>query len=111
MQEASDIKITSYFLEECIVGANWAIDFSLDNQRLCYLVDYEQMKVVPPLHRNLIHFMGMEKRSNYLCTKRDMDIFIALNKSGLLSCWNIVNGKLVSRKKVTNVDLENYEIY
>ena len=34
---------TKYFLESAICGMNKIVDFSNDNQRLCYMKDYEEV--------------------------------------------------------------------
>ena len=36
----------------------------------------------------------MEKRSNYVATKKLKDKFIALDKKNKITTWNILNGKL-----------------
>lgn len=59
---------------------NGLIDFSEDNQRLSYMVDYDKIQIVPTLHRNVINFMGMLTRDQYICTKRIKDKFIALDR-------------------------------
>ena len=95
-------EVTNYFLDHSIVGENGVVDFSADNERLINLVNYELIKVVPPLHRNVINFMGMDRRENYISCKKNQDVFIALSKNNVLSSWNIMNGKLIKRKTLTN---------
>jgi len=62
---------------------------------MAILKDFENIYIIPILHRNLINFMGMLPRDEYLCTKRQNDKFIALSKSGYLTTWNILTGKLL----------------
>jgi hypothetical protein len=90
---------------------NGLIDFSDDNQRLSYMVNYERIQIVPALHRNVINFMGMSSRDSYLATKKLKDKFIALNRHNELSTWNIMTGKLESVHKITNVDISTYETF
>lgn len=56
--------------------------------------DYEQINVVPTLHRNVINFMGMHKRDNYIASKRFKDRFIALDCYNMITTWNIITGKI-----------------
>jgi hypothetical protein len=56
--------------------------------------NYDKITIVPALHRNVINFIGMEKRENYLCCKKIMDKFIALDKKNRVTMWNVLNGKL-----------------
>ena len=87
------------------------IDFSSDNQRLSYMQDYDMIQIVPSLHRNVINFMGMLDRSQYLATKKLKDKFIALDKRNVLTTWNSVTGKLEQVHKLKDVDLSTYDIY
>ena len=98
-------------LDKATVGANGLIDFSVDNQRLSYMSDYDSIQIVPSLHRNVINFMGMLNRDQYIATKKMKDKFIALDKRNVLTTWNSVTGKLEQVHKLKDVDLSSYEIY
>ncbi len=90
----ADIEMTidsSFLLEECM---NCKLDFSKDNQRLAYKLDYEKIQIIPVIHRNVISFMGMLDRSNYIVTKRDNDKFYALDKKNRITTWSIITGKV-----------------
>ena len=52
----------NFLLNETLVGNNGLLDFSEDNQRLSYMVDYDKIQIVPTLHRNVVSFMGMLTR-------------------------------------------------
>lgn len=56
-------KDNNFILDKAIVGVNGLIDFSVDNQRLSYMSDFDSIQIVPSLHRNVINFMGMLDRS------------------------------------------------
>ena len=60
------------------------------------MLDYDTVEIVPALHRNVINFIGMNKRETYLVTKKMKDKFIALDKNNYLTMWNVITGKLVS---------------
>lgn len=49
-------------LKSAIVGLNSLIDYYLEDERIAYMSDFEQIKIVPILHRNVINFIGMKKR-------------------------------------------------
>ena len=74
------------------------------------MVDYDKIQIVPTLHRNVVSFMGMLTRDQYICTKRIKDKFIALDRRNTLTTWNIITGKLEGQFQV-KIDLSTYEIY
>jgi hypothetical protein len=95
-----------------MVGINGTVDFSADNQRIAYMLDYETINIVPALHRNVINFIGMDKRENYVACKKLKDKFIALDKSNRLTTWGLLTGKFISQHKLNaNVDFSDYSIY
>lgn len=67
--------------------------------------DYQTVQIVPSLHRNVINFMGMLDRNQYLATKKMKDKFIALDKRNVLTTWSAVTGKLETVHKLKDVDL------
>jgi hypothetical protein len=76
------------------VGCQPLIDFSYRNQRLVYQGTYNNLEVVPILHRNQIYFMGMRERDQYLSTRVMDDKFIALDQKNHLTTWSTLNGKV-----------------
>ena len=74
------------------------------------MTDYEMIKIVPALHRNVINFMGMDVRSKYICSKKIKNFFVALDNKNVLTTWNILTGKVV-HKNTADVDLTGYEMY
>ena len=103
--------IRRYYLDNAIVGINYTLDFSEDNQRMSYLVDYDGIQIVPSLHRNVINFMGMMKRDQYIACKRIKDKFIALDKRNILITWSVTTGKLIKVHKLKDIDLSTYNIF
>lgn len=51
--------------------------------------------MVPLLHTNVIKLIGFNDPSNYLAYKLIGDKYIALDKDGGLSTWNLVSGKFL----------------
>lgn len=88
---------TSFLLVECMTSK---LDFSGDNQRLTYALDYDQIQIIPVIHRNTINFMGMLNRKNYLVTKRDQDKFHVLDKFSRITTWSLITGKLITQKNI-----------
>eukprot|EP00347_Sterkiella_histriomuscorum_P017370 403349643 len=105
----------SYLLSSMQVGCQGLIDFSHSNQRLVFLSSYDNIEVVPVLHRNTVAFIGMEKRSNYLAARVIEDKFVTLDKKNHLRTWGVLTGKIrmewnLSANK-TGQDYSEYEIY
>jgi hypothetical protein len=86
------------------------VDFSADNERIAYMSDYSVINIVPALHRNVINFMGMDNRENYIATKKIKDKFMALDKNSVITTWNLLNGKLEAQHKL-DFDFSEYDIY
>ncbi len=59
----------SYLLQQSQVGLCRHIDYSQGASRLTYLLSYDQMNIVPILHRNTNIFIGMQERSEYLAAR------------------------------------------
>ena len=75
------------------------------------MVDYNSIQIVPTLHRNVINFMGMLPREEYLACKKIKDKFMAFDKKNYITTWNILTGKLEVQNYVDNVDFSQYIIY
>ena len=80
-----------------------------------FLSSYDNIEVVPVLHRNTVAFIGMEKRSNYLAARVIDDKFVTLDKKNHLRTWGVLTGKIrmewnLSANK-TGQDYSEYEIY
>jgi hypothetical protein len=46
-------------IDDAIAGVCALIDYNEDNCRFAYLKDYEEVVIVPALHRNNISYFGM----------------------------------------------------
>ena len=88
-------ELMSYQLSSVHVGCQGTIDFSHQNQRLVYQSSFDQIDIVPVLHRNTIAFVGMDDRDQYLATKVLDDKFIALNRTNQLTTWSLLTGKVL----------------
>jgi len=84
----------SYLLSSMQVGCQGLIDFSHSNQRLVFLSSYDNIEVVPVLHRNTVSFIGMEKRTNYMAARVIDDKFVTLDKKNHLTTWGVLTGKI-----------------
>jgi hypothetical protein len=67
---------------------------------------------VPVLHRNIISFFGMRKRSEYICFRKIHDKLIALDEDNVLTTWSVVTGKILEQNKIKNeIDFSSYGVY
>ena len=92
-----NLELFQYNIDSVIGGRNGLLDFSVENQRMAFMKSYEEINIIPPLHRSTINFMGMLNRDRYICSKRIGNKFITLDKINRLTMWNIVTGKFVSQ--------------
>ena len=105
----------SYLLSSMQVGCQGLIDFSHSYQRLVFLSSYDNIEVVPVLHRNTVSFIGMEKRTNYLAARVIDDKFVTLDKLNHMRTWGVLTGKIrmewnLSANK-TGQDYSNYDVF
>lgn len=49
----------NFKLKGAIVGCNNIIDYYRQDERIAYMQDYDEIKIVPILHRNCINMIGM----------------------------------------------------
>lgn len=76
------------------------IHFSKGLARMTYMNTLTDIVIFPDLHRNTIKFMGIGTPMQYLATKIIGDYYIALERNGVLTTWNLVNGKLIKHEKL-----------
>jgi hypothetical protein len=60
---ANELDLTLYSLKDAIVGVNRHIDFCHISQRISFLKDFSNIKMVPVPHRNTINFLGMRPKN------------------------------------------------
>ena len=64
---------------------------------------------MPYYHRNTTTFQGLNNRMDILATKKTDDHFFALDKSSHICCWDLQNGKMLSRTLVdSNTQYSEY---
>jgi hypothetical protein len=100
----------NFFLIDAIVGVNGLLDFNPESNRIAFLTDYDNIKIVPVLHRNVLSFFGMKPRNTYITYRKLHDKLIALDKKNRLTTWNVATGKLLDKVKV-DLDLTNYDVW
>jgi hypothetical protein len=73
---------------------------------------YESIKIVPVLHRNVIGFIGMKPREEYIIFKKVRDRLIALDKKGRITIWSVLTGKVLEDRNASkSFDIGDFEIY
>ena len=59
-------KVESYRLYDSIVGVNTLIDNSRFSDRFSFLADFNNVLVIPFPHMNIMNFIGMSQKQDYL---------------------------------------------
>lgn len=90
-------------------GFNGDLQYSGSNRRLGVLESFTKILIFPELHMNVIRFMGILDKEEYLAYKVINDRYIALSKEHVLYSWSLISGKLVSTFKLP--DRYNYDDY
>lgn len=80
------------------------------------MTSLEEVAIMPIPHFNLMSFVGMGSKNQYLITKYSTDgFFTALHKNGTLYTWSCVTGHLLwkedQRGNFTKAKLKGYRIY
>jgi hypothetical protein len=113
-------EIETYKLSEAIAGVNNIIDFSVSKQVITYLENFYTLRMCPLAHRNVSYFENMRPAINYLITREEKGLFMALDKNLKLEIWSKFSGKLIplENEKESNItfggelaDLCEFNVY
>ena len=75
------------------------IEYNKFNKRIAFMETYNKIVVIPLPHLNLINFIGMDNKQDYLIWRERRGFFTALNKEGELLTWSCLSGKLLYTMK------------
>jgi len=110
-------------LAESLVNVNSLLTFNSINSRFGFMQTYRHFILMPLVNRNIISFVGMDIKKNYLIWHEAEGKFTALHRlSGLLKTWSLISGKLIPEEtrdlkdEIENPGLDfntlrNYSIY
>ena len=59
-------QIENYHLSNAVVGLSSTVDYSQYSERISYLKNFKTLCMLPFPHRNLINFIGMGEKKDYL---------------------------------------------
>lgn len=98
-------------LKKIDIGVQGYFEFGAGVVRFGFMQSLTDILITPIFHRNTNKFMGIKAKDNYICYKVIKDRFMALTKTGELSIWNVVNGKLLKTVKLEGHDYSNYTLH
>jgi hypothetical protein len=101
----------SYLLQKVQVGLSSYFDYSIQNSRLSYINSFDNINVIPPLHRNSFPIMGLSKKYKIIETRLMGNNFTILNNKNTLITWNILSGKTTEKYKIPGADYADYSVY
>eukprot|EP00347_Sterkiella_histriomuscorum_P016371 403353446 len=113
MQDPQMQESGSFKLKNAVAGKSNFLEYFKQEERIVYQSDFQTAKIVPILHRNIISFFGMKKRSAYLGFRKIGNNLVGLEKDGTLTTWNSSTGmlKITQPKLFQSLDLNNYSIF
>lgn len=71
------------------------LDKSKFSDRFSYIQDYSTIAVIPFPHLNLINFIGMDLKREYVAWREQKGFFTALDRRGEIRTWSLASGKLM----------------
>jgi len=88
-------QIENYHLSNAVVGLSSTVDYSQYSERISYLKNFKTLCMLPFPHRNLINFIGMGEKKDYLIWREKAGFLTALHKDGDIRVWSLVSGKFI----------------
>jgi hypothetical protein len=88
-------RLEFYRLSSAIGGVCNQIDNSAFSDRFSFMKDYNSLTVIPFPHLNLINFVGMGQKHEYLLWREKNGFFTALDSDANLLTWSIPTGRLL----------------
>jgi folate-dependent tRNA-U54 methylase TrmFO/GidA len=74
--------------------------------------NFDEVNIIPPLHRSTISFIGMLPRDRYIAVKKVRNNFFALDKNNRITTWNALTGKIKYQKEIaSSQDYSRYQIF
>lgn len=106
-------KIERFKLARAIGGQCNTINKSKFSNRISFLQTYDHCVVIPYPHLNLINFIGMGQKNEYVVWRAKNGFFTALDKRNQLHTWSMLSGKMLYNEHPTFDDraFQNYEVY
>jgi len=94
-------------------GKNIDLSHSNFSDRFAFFKNNSAVEITPELHTNVINFMGISSRSEYLIWREHRGFFSALNRNGQIQTWSIATGNKLYNLKTENYEkvFKNFEIY
>ena len=71
------------------------IDNSKFSDRFSFIQNFDSIAVIPFPHLNLINFVGMGQKNEYLIWREKNGFFTALDQKSNLLTWSMASGKLL----------------
>ena len=97
-------------LKNLDVGTNGFFEYCSTTLRISFMKSLTHLTVCPILHRNMNKFMGMATCDSYMTYKVDKDKMYALTMDGMLFCWSVTTGKLLSKVTLEGHDYSDYDL-
>ena len=113
LQQMLDGTLRRYRLGSAIGGQCSLINKSKFSNRFSFLQSYDNIVVIPFPHLNLINFIGMGQKNEYLVWRAKNGFFTALDRRSQLYTWSMLSGKMLYNEETPGDlrHLEKYEVY
>lgn len=93
------------------MGINKKIDFSKSNFRLTLQKNFEELTIIPTLHRSTLSLIGMNLRENLKASRAIGDMLLALDDKNNLHTWDALSGKLIGSIFYSEFDFTKYIVH
>lgn len=98
----------NYKLIKTVGGENKIIDKSKFMDRYSFIQDYSNILMIPFPHLNLINFIGMANKKEYVIWREKRGFFTALDRNGNLTTWSVPTGNILYSDNIS-AQLNNQE--
>ena len=109
-------KVDETWVSHAATGLNSHIKRSWTTDDISIMTSLEEVAIMPIPHYNVMSFVGMGSKNQYLAWKKSTNgFFTALHKLGKLKTWSCVTGKLLWQEyqhgDFSESSLRDYRIY
>lgn len=76
-------------------GCSSLMEYNINRGRIAFMEDFNSIQTISLPQKNILNFLGMNNKHEYLIWREKGGFFTALGRKGVLVTWSMVSGKLL----------------